>query len=67
MDIPIVTHYWARHTFASIARNECRCSIDDIGMALNHIDQTNRITDIYIAKDWSIIDDVQEKVTGVLS
>ena len=62
IDIPIITHYWARHTFASIARNECRCSIDDVGMALNHIDQTNRTTDIYIAKDWKIVDDVQEKV-----
>ncbi|WP_293297732.1 site-specific integrase [Pedobacter sp. UBA4863] len=57
-----VTLYWARHTFASTARNECRVSKDDIALALNHIDNGHQTTDIYIAKDWSIIDDVQAKV-----
>ena len=36
--IPALTLYWARHTFGSLARNECRMSVDDIGQALNHID-----------------------------
>lgn len=57
-----LTFYHARHSFATIARNDCRCSKDDVAMALNHIDQSLRITDTYIAKDWSIIDDVQAKV-----
>lgn len=57
-----VTFYWARHTFANVARNECRMSKDDIALALNHVDEGNRTTDIYIAKDWKIVDDVQSKV-----
>ena len=57
-----VTFYWARHTFGNTARNECRMSKDDIALALNHVDEGNRTTDIYIAKDWKIVDDVQRKV-----
>lgn len=57
-----VTFYWARHTFANVARNKCRMSKDDIALALNHVDEGNRTTDIYIAKDWKIVDDVQRKV-----
>jgi hypothetical protein len=37
-------------------------SKDDIALALNHVDEGNRTTDIYIAKDWKIVDDVQRKV-----
>jgi len=57
-----ITFYWARHTFASVARNDCRVSKDDVALALNHVDEGNRTTDIYIAKDWRIVDDVQCKV-----
>ncbi len=62
-----VTFYWARHTFANVARNECRMSKDDIALALNHVDEGNRTTDIYIAKDWKIVDDVQRKVIAQLN
>ncbi|MCY1522125.1 hypothetical protein D9M68_569700 [compost metagenome] len=55
-----------RHTFASWARNICRFSKDDVGMAMNHKDNSNKVTDIYIAKDWSIIDDVQSKTIALL-
>ena len=60
--IPDITFYWARHTFANIARNKCRISKDDIAEALNHVDGEHRTTDIYIEKDWSIVDDVQSAV-----
>lgn len=60
-----VTFYWARHTFANVARNKCRMSKDDIALALNHVDEGNRTTDIYIAKDWKIVDDVQRKVIAL--
>jgi integrase len=62
-----VTFYWARHTFANLGRNKCRMSKDDVGLALNHLDQGNKTTDIYIEKDWSIIDEVQSKVIALLS
>lgn len=57
-----VTFYWARHTFVTVARNDCRVNKDDVALALNHVDEGNRVTDIYIAKDWRIVDEVQEQV-----
>jgi integrase len=64
--IPELTLYWARHTFGSLARNECRMSVDDISEALNHVDSGHATTDIYIAKDWAIVDDVQCQVIALL-
>ncbi|WP_313491387.1 site-specific integrase [Sphingobacterium multivorum] len=61
-----LTLYWARHTFASTARNRCRLNKDDVSLALNHVDEGNRVTDIYIEKDWKIVDDVQKKVMRIL-
>ncbi|WP_242691513.1 hypothetical protein [Desertivirga arenae] len=55
-----------RHPFASLARNSCRLSKDDVALALNHVDEGHRTTDIYIAKDWKIVDEVQEKVVELL-
>lgn len=62
-----ITLYWARHTFANTARNVCRMSKDDVALALNHIDEGHRTTDIYISKDWKIVDDVQENVVRELT
>jgi integrase len=59
-----LNYYSARHSFASLARNECRFSKDDVAAALNHSSST--ITDVYIAKDWKIIDDVQSGVLALL-
>ncbi len=57
-----LSSYYARFSFASIARNDCGISKDDINLALNHIDTGMKITDIYIEKDWSIVDNVVRKV-----
>ena len=62
-----ITFYWARHSFASIARNDCRFSKDDVALALNHVDNGHSVTDIYIAKDWSIVDEVQAAVIATLN
>lgn len=43
-----VTTYTARHSFATIARNECGVSKDDISMCLTHssgLDITDRYTE----------------------
>lgn len=64
--IPDITYYWARHSFANIARNICRKSKDDVALALNHVDQSRKTTDIYLAKDWSIVDEVQIAVIMLL-
>lgn len=61
-----VTYYYARHTFATTARNFCGVSPYDIGQALNHIDDGTRITDIYLEKDWKIVDNVQLRVISYI-
>jgi len=62
-----VTLYWARHSFGNIARNKCRMSKDDVALALNHSDSYHKITDIYLEKDWDIVDEVQSKVISLLN
>ena len=54
--------YSARHSWATIARNDCDVSKDDISMSLNHSDPTKTVTDKYIKKDWSRIDRANRKV-----
>ncbi|RZJ23731.1 MAG: recombinase [Acinetobacter sp.] len=62
-----ITYYWARHTVGNLARNKCRMSKDDVALALNHVDQGRKTTDIYVDKDWSIIDELQLKVISLLA
>lgn len=62
----VIEFYMARHSFANLARNVCRFSKDDIALALNHIDLSRKTTDMYIAPDWSIIDQVQAGVLRLL-
>ncbi|MFA5463694.1 MAG: phage integrase SAM-like domain-containing protein [Dysgonamonadaceae bacterium] len=59
---PGLFFYMARHTWASLARNKCDVSKDDVAMALNHIDQALKTTDTYIDPDWTIIDRANRKV-----
>lgn len=40
---------------------------DDVALALNHVDEWHRTTDIYIEKNWSIVDEVQEKALSLLT
>ncbi len=66
LKIPNLEFYDARHAFGDYARNKCRFSKDDVGLALNHKDQSNSITDFYVSKNWNIIDEVQEGVIALL-
>jgi len=59
--------YFARHSWATIARNDCRISKDDVHLALNHVDGNMKVTDIYITKDWSLIDEANRKVIDYVS
>lgn len=54
--------YDLRHAFADQARNICGFSSEDVGQALNHKDNANRVTDIYIAKNWKLLDNIQRTV-----
>ena len=57
-----LTTYYARHSWATIARNKCKISKSDIDECLNHVDSNNKMADIYIERDWSIIDESNRKV-----
>ena len=61
-----VSTYYARHSWATIARNICGVPKEDISMALNHSDPTHKVTDIYLATDWTIIDKANRKVLNTL-
>jgi len=61
-----ISTYYARHSFATIARNDLRINKEDIAMALNHVDNEHKATDIYLKTDWSIIDDVQRSVIDLI-
>lgn len=54
--------YAARHTWATIARNKCGIEKETIHEALNHVDESMKITDIYIDKDYSVQDAANVKV-----
>lgn len=54
--------YYARHSFATIARNNCDISKDDINLILNHVDEDMKVTDAYLAKEWSMFDRANRKV-----
>lgn len=62
---PLSTYY-ARHTWATIARNKCDVSKDDIDLALNHVDAGLKMADAYIEKDWSRIDNANRSVLDYL-
>jgi integrase len=56
-----LTLYQARHTWATAAY---RCGIgkDVINDCLCHVDKAMKVTDIYIAKEWSVLWDANHKV-----
>lgn len=56
---PEITMYWARHSWATIAR-KIGISKDDIKLALGHGKKT--VTDIYIDEDLEIVDEANRKV-----
>ena len=61
LGLPPMSPYWFRHTWATIARNKCGVSKDDIDLCLNHVGN-NPMADVYIDYDWSVIDNANRKV-----
>jgi integrase len=60
--VPDLIFYSARHSWATIARNKCGVSKDDVALALNHKDANMGVTDTYLERDWSLIDNANRKV-----
>ena len=61
MGVDNLQFYQFRHSVASIARNELHYAKSDIDEMLNHVGD-NRIADIYIKKDFSVINEINRKV-----
>lgn len=59
------TWYSARHTWASIAANECHFSDAEVARALNHQSE-HKVTRGYIRPDWSLLDRMNEAVLSVV-
>jgi hypothetical protein len=53
--------YSARHTWASIAANECKFTDAEVARALNHQSE-HKVTRGYIKPDWSLLDRMSEAV-----
>lgn len=53
--------YTFRHTWATVAQNECRASMSEIGFAMNHSDRM-RVTRTYVKVDFSPAWELNEKV-----
>lgn len=60
--VPGLDMYSARHTFATLARNECEFPMDRVAQALNHVESEHKVTDLYVKKSWKAVDEIQEKV-----
>lgn len=54
-------YYQARHSFASIAHNRLRYSLEDVGKCLTHVPMM-KVTDGYVEQDYSIVDEVNQAV-----
>ncbi len=57
-----LTFYAARHSWATIAVNDCGIDKWTVHLALNHVDPATAITDIYIKKSWKPVDEANGKV-----
>ncbi|GHU86131.1 hypothetical protein FACS1894153_2610 [Bacteroidia bacterium] len=64
--IPNLTSYYARHSWATIARNICKIDKYTISEALNHSDKDMLVTDRYIEKDFEPIWEANKKVLEMI-
>lgn len=63
--IPLIQNlqfYQARHTWASIARNDLHIDKYTVNDALCHVDKEMRVTDLYIKKDFTLVNEANKKV-----
>ncbi len=56
-----ITSYALRHSWATIAKNDCGADTDLVGLCLNHA-PTQKVTDRYIRKIYTPIDDLNNQV-----
>ena len=59
--------YAARHSWATIARNDLHISKDTINEALNHVDSTMAVTDTYIRRSFDHINEANRMVVDYIT
>jgi len=64
--VPQISTNWARHSWASIARNRAKIPVADIDLCLGHSSRNHRMADIYIETEYSIFDEANRKVLDLL-
>lgn len=64
LDLPNLTFYSARHSFATIARNVLKVDKSTIDECLTHIGD-HRMTDVYIERDYSAVNSVCSGVANI--
>ncbi|MDR3266894.1 MAG: site-specific integrase [Tannerella sp.] len=60
-----ITVYWLRHSWATIAINKCGATLEQVAFCLNH-SSAHKVTEMYIEKDFSPVDTLNEKVLNIL-
>ena len=58
--------YAARHSWATIALNDAGVDKYTVHTALNHVDDSMRVTDIYIRKSFDIVDKANRRVMDLM-
>ena len=61
-----LTFYAFRHSWATIARNDLKVEKSTIHECLNHVEEDTAIDDIYIKKDFTIVNDANQKVVDFI-
>lgn len=67
IDVDLLNTGYARHSWATIARNDCSIPRETVDEALNHAERSgSRVTDIYIKRDFSRIWEANRKVLDLV-
>lgn len=66
LEVDDLEYYAARHSWATIARNSAKVEKYTVHAALNHVDEEMKSTDIYIDKDYALIDEANRKVLDLV-
>lgn len=65
LGVPLSTN-WARHSWASIARNKAHIAKADVDFCLGHVNNDYKMADIYIDIDYSVCDRANRSVLDLL-
>lgn len=65
LGVPLSTN-WARHSWASIARNKAHVAKADVDFCLGHVNNDYKMADIYIDIDYSVCDRANRLVLDLL-